>query len=630
MSFEYPAGLWSLLGIGVLIAVTLIRRRYDMTPVSSTYLWRLSERFGRQNRAAQRIKKALVFALEMVCLLLAGLLIAQPILVLPGADTHYVAILDGSGSMHIADGQGKTRFERACETILSDVEDLPWGSRVSVIVAGDRAQIAAQALSDEGEVRKALENAACGFGEGDVTGALAICQQLMDEGDASEARLYTDKDYPRAEGVAVANVCGEGEWNVSVLSLSDRGSIHGTAFDAEILSSGRGAEVTFDLYVDGQPAQGVELSVDGTAIAGDTVFCPEGETVRVSLLVRQAYRFSSAQLIVGAQDGLTQDNEYRLYSKPEKTTRVLLAGNKTYFLEKALSVFGAVDLTCEETPTQREGYDLYVYDGCLPDRLPQDGAVWMIHPARAHKETDVVLGEEIMGTYITAAQTGRDGEFSALTKHLSLNEAAVVRFREVKSCGSFVPVLQCGSMPVLLAGRSQGGHVQLILPFDLQDSNLPLLSDYIVLLDNMLACSVPPMLPAQDFACGEVVYPQRMAQCERLFLQTPDMSIRTLDAGVAEAGLMLDAPGGYTLLQELAGGEERMLGFFAHMPQRESRVEQAQAENAIALYAREDDEPQETRMDAQDDQRVKPLRALAAILMMLMLVEWVVYHREKY
>ena len=43
MSFVYPAGLWALLALGVFAAVCLIRHRSEVTPVSSTYLWRLSE-----------------------------------------------------------------------------------------------------------------------------------------------------------------------------------------------------------------------------------------------------------------------------------------------------------------------------------------------------------------------------------------------------------------------------------------------------------------------------------------------------------------------------------------------------------------------------------------------------------
>ncbi len=45
MSFQNPAGLWLLLGIPVLIAIWLIRPQHENRRVSSSYIWRLSDRF---------------------------------------------------------------------------------------------------------------------------------------------------------------------------------------------------------------------------------------------------------------------------------------------------------------------------------------------------------------------------------------------------------------------------------------------------------------------------------------------------------------------------------------------------------------------------------------------------------
>ena len=45
MTFLYPIGLLGLIGVPILIIVYLIKNRYTEQTVSSTYLWRLSERF---------------------------------------------------------------------------------------------------------------------------------------------------------------------------------------------------------------------------------------------------------------------------------------------------------------------------------------------------------------------------------------------------------------------------------------------------------------------------------------------------------------------------------------------------------------------------------------------------------
>ena len=87
MSFVYPAGLWALLALGVFAAVCLIRHRSEVTPVSSTYLWRLSEQRRKKKGYWRTLKRSLFFALQFLALTLSALLAGQAArrLIMPGA-----------------------------------------------------------------------------------------------------------------------------------------------------------------------------------------------------------------------------------------------------------------------------------------------------------------------------------------------------------------------------------------------------------------------------------------------------------------------------------------------------------------------------------------------------------------
>ena len=78
-------------------------------------------------------------------------------------------------------------------------------------------------------------------------------------------------------------------------------------------------------------------------------------------------------------DGLAADNQYQLFSAPEGTVSTLLVSQTPFFLSSALSAFPQVDLQTAPSPQdiQAEGYDLYIFEGCLPESLPQDGALWL-------------------------------------------------------------------------------------------------------------------------------------------------------------------------------------------------------------------------------------------------------------
>jgi len=144
---------------------------------------------------------------------------------------------------------------------------------------------------------------------------------------------------------------------------------------------------------------------------------------------------------------------------------------------------------------------------------------------------------------------------------------------------------------------------------------------------NLLDYSVPPLLEARIFESGTIVYPRMHVRCEKLFLQSPDMSIRSLTREEAEAGIKLGAPGGYTLLQELPGGREQILDFFVHVPEEES-LTSAPQEAAVSVKLSDADAQQHAARAA--DQVFNPKQILAILALALLIVEWVVYHREKY
>lgn len=625
MSFVYPMGLWALLALGVLAVVWLIRRRSEATPVSSTYLWRLSEQRQKKRGHWRTFKRTLFLAMQFFALALSALLIAQPVIPMPGSGVNMAVILDASASMQMADEDGQTRFARAVEAVERDVDRLPWGASVTVVLAGDEAHVAANHVSGGAELRAALESVSCGWGEGDVTGAAALCQKMLDEGSISTVRLYTDTAYEQAEGLEIVSLCSEDEWNVSVGALKTVGSIYGTAFETTVQSFGRSANVGFELIVDGKvrSIEEIELSVNGQKQNAQTVYCPEGEALNISLLLRQVYDFEEVSVRACVEDGLAQDNAAQIIRQVNYPAHVLLVGENPYFWQKALEAFPRVELTTARDwrDAALEGYDVYAFDGCLPDKLPQDGAVWLLNPPRSPREIGVVLGERLMGTYVKDARA--DVELGIrLTHGLTLRDVAVARFQEMTAQGALENVLLCGEMPVMAAGTNARGCMQMVMPFDIQESSLPLLPDFVVLVSNMLDASVPVLLSADLVDCGTIVYPQPHPLCSRLFLQTPDMRLEALSPEQIANGVFVDRPGSYTLMQEVRG-QQQAVRFAAQVPQVERTVHNAPQKLVLAQGKQMESDPAHMRV-------FYPARAIAAVLLLLLLAEWGMYHREKY
>ena len=98
MSFENPKGLWMLLGIPVLIFIHLVKSKHEDQPVSSTYLWKLAERFMKQVLPMQRLKRFLVFLFQLLAVAGTALIVAKPV-IYSGNSIKYNAVLDASASM---------------------------------------------------------------------------------------------------------------------------------------------------------------------------------------------------------------------------------------------------------------------------------------------------------------------------------------------------------------------------------------------------------------------------------------------------------------------------------------------------------------------------------------------------
>ena len=56
MRFLYPLGLLGLIGIPILIIIYIIKNKHTEQTISSTYLWRLSEKFLKRKNPISKIK----------------------------------------------------------------------------------------------------------------------------------------------------------------------------------------------------------------------------------------------------------------------------------------------------------------------------------------------------------------------------------------------------------------------------------------------------------------------------------------------------------------------------------------------------------------------------------------------
>ncbi len=614
MKFLNPAGLWLLLLIPVLIMIYIIRARHEERSVSSTFIWKLSANFMKNRLPFRKMRKILLFICQLLMIAAVALLTARPAMVSEGGAEEYVLILDASASMKMENSKGESRFERAAEKINELAAKTMYGTEISVILASEEASYLVQRTDSVSEVRVALNSAVCGNGNANLTEALRLAQQLCDENPVTDVILYSDGDCEEAGNITVVNV-SEDEWNVSLTALTYEEAEEGYVFTAEIIGS-------MDTNLN------VALSADGVILDARRLYCTADTAATVTFEMEELTDFNVVTVYTDAKDGLKEDNSYSVCKKREDKIDVLLVSDSPFYLK---NLFNAMD-NCTVTVSSPEnnfllaygGFGLYVFDGTVPRVLPSDGSIWMFAPTSA--PSDMALTEKKgKDSKLTLPGGNTSALYTALADSLVLDKATVQSYSRIVAGKSWEPLLSCGEDPVLFARKEKNGTKTVVFAFDLHDSNLPLLSDYVFLMNELLAYSFPDMLTDTDYAVSESVPISILPMSERLLVKTADSKLVSLSTKTSAASLIPDAVGVYTAAQTLSTGDSHYMDFFVHLPVSEMLDRTSLNNLSVELP----DLESEDGMQAEDGIREIRFYVLL-VLFLLILTEWGVYYYEQF
>ncbi|MBQ4240188.1 MAG: BatA and WFA domain-containing protein [Oscillospiraceae bacterium] len=610
MSFENPKGLWMLLGIPVLIFIHLVKSKHEDQPVSSTYLWKLAERFMKQVLPMQRLKRFLVFLFQLLAVAGTALIVAKPV-IYSGNSIKYIAVLDASASMLTADEKGETRFDRALEEVRKLTKKINNGHTLSVMYASDDVYYLIQDSSSISDVGVILDNVSCSKGGCDIDAAVALAQETADRYPDTEVVLFTDAECTDMHNIDVVYV-GDDVWNAAVLSLSGEEKNDLVEFTGSVISTGIDSMLPVGLEVDGQvlDVQLVECTADVPA------------EVKFSLDANRYGNYSKARIFLDIEDGLRDDNSYSLCVENPYHWKIMLIGNNPRFLRSALESVPHVTLRTEykiPDDLSETGFLMFVFDGIYPEEYPADVPV-------------VIFGDGNLPEGITAYDSvdepaklrKSEQNASPLHKDLVLDSTYIRRYTPIKGNALWDSVLQCGEDTVAVSRKSSDGTATTVFSFDVHDTNLPLQSDLSVLMRNVVKYSLPWMLEENDASVGEELRISLVPYEDTAFLILPDGTRQDLTMEQASTVFTPTDIGIYRVAEK---SEEKMIykDFFVHIPISESSVQKLDGitvdRSAGDMWGRDD----ETAPKAATKLSVW----IAAGALLIILAEWGLSCREE-
>ncbi len=554
MQFLEPMGAWALLALAAVLAFYLLKRQYEERTVPSTYLWRMALRDESASRPLERLRRSLLLILQLLAAALFALALMRP--ALPGHTAgEFVIVLDASASMQAADETGRTRMEEARQRAEELVRGLNALDRVTVLRAGTNVDVLTS-RADRQTAIAAIRAAQSGSGGARMEEALSLARAMAQEIEGLGICVFSDASIAPVEGASLYAVGAAAE-NRALVSLAVEETASGGRAVARVANYGAACEIQLEGYADGV------LCDVRTAQAG------AGETVSVSFDVPPGAQRVEARL---ANGGALALDDARWWRRAEDTRRtVVLAGEGNLVLEAALALRADIDVvraSVEEAPAI-EGAQLYIFDGVLPQTLPQSGSLLCVNPPE---------GADILGISVAGAQTPQGAVHAGdrFSENLSLAGVALRTYRPLSGGEA---ILLCGD-DAIAAWAESGAQRAAVIGFDLSDSNLPVKYDFPVLMLQLLDALAPDAsMGVADAVVGEAVPVTASARAEAVSVITPaGESVSLAPPFPAAPFTEADEVGEYALVETLPEGEERAW-FAVYMPAAESDV-RAVAEDA--------------------------------------------------
>lgn len=202
MSFLSPWYLLGLLGIGIPLAIHLIRRQQAERVVLPTV--RFLKRAPKKLVYFQRLQQLLLLALRIVILGLLALAFARPIFTgafsqLVGAiPQSLVILLDTSMSMQYAD-----RFDRGKAAVISELELLQQGDEAAIVTFADSPETVQLLTTDLTALKNfALNSPVPGYRSTHFLPALHLADQILQSAHYQEKTIVLVSDFQRSAAPA--------------------------------------------------------------------------------------------------------------------------------------------------------------------------------------------------------------------------------------------------------------------------------------------------------------------------------------------------------------------------------------------------------------------------------------------
>lgn len=611
MSFEFPLGLLGLIGVPIIILIYILKNKHTEQIVPSTYLWELSERFLEKKKKVNLVSGIISLILQIIAIISISLAIAHPILTIPNAAKEYCFILDASGSMNMQSSENVARIDLGKKEIEAIIDDASDGSKFTLIHAGATTRLIYEKLDDKDKAIELLSGLEATGLTVNYDSTLKYVQDYFNVNSSLITYLVTDKDY-NATNIEIINVSNN-EDNYAVVNTEYKIEDSILTVYGNVISYENDALLSIEIYVNDTLISSQQISSVKLALSEYSAQCDITD-------------FDTIKVVITNSDGLSDDNTNIIYNiNNVYNHKTLIVSEYPFYLKSAIDTVGNTEVYVV-SPTyynsNMTGYSLYIFDSFTPNILPNDGTIWLFGLEKSLDGTgfsiqDVIEDEE-NGLEISYAKNST-AIYKELTKGLAKETIYISKYVKYGLYRNFTTIATCDGNPVIFAGSTDSGCREVVFAFDLHDSSLPLLMDYLILINNFLNYSFPVVIEETSYICGDTIALNVTSDCDSIRVESPKGNVSYLDVSSEITYLETSEVGTYTLTM-MCGDEIKVFKIYVGMPEDESAPALMSTEISLAGVQEND----------YSDGIYDKLIILFILLAVVYVADWMVYCYEQY
>ncbi len=608
MGFYSPWALGFLALTPLLILMYILKQKFEEREVGSIFLWQKVLKDVEVNTPWQRLKKNLLLLLQILFVMLAAFTLSDPYFRTAGSGyANLILVIDNTGSMNTRYGEA-TRLEEAKALAEAAVRNAGGKTAITLIRGGRYPEIMLSKAADKGEVLKSIR----GIGESSTAGSMADAVSMV----KAMARAYEAQGGYKALFYTDSGVSAEG-LNAEVVRLYSDTQNVSLDYISHSIDNGRlKALVRVSNRSNEEAAREVSLYSTEALLALQSITLAAGETRTIGFEVQSPPETVYIWAELTEQDDLSQDNAVYEVAGQSKPLEVLLVSETNVFIEKAL--LGVKGLSLYKTnpgETLAGPYDLYIYDGNVPEILPSSGSLLFLDPP----SSPPINGDEGSLFVSGSEQSGGRAAFlqHGVTRYVEAAAFTVSKLKKLELPYWAETVIAVGDSPAAAIGEYKGRKIAVI-GFDLHNSDFVLMPEYPIFMNNLAAYLTNQSFESKSaYFSGDAVALSPLPETE---------SLRIIDADGKPHPIPLQYPippfaatekTGIYEIRETIGENERISYFAVNYP--------TETESAVPASA-----AQQTGTDlpeSSSDAGTSLQMWLILLLLVAAVTEWEVYLR---